>query len=683
MFIKRTNSFLSSLVKSSSVLIVVAIFMVVIGPVGLADGGDPAAPGYQGRPVKTRSFMALAAHFQEEASIPTNGASDWQFFTIGGDSYLVVANVDNDSTYNIDSKIYRWNGTGFVEFQSIPTNGAADWEFFTIGSDSYLAVANSYNDSTYNVDSKIYQWNGASFVETQSIPTNGALDWEFFTIGSDSYLAVANQYNGSTFNVDSKIYQWNGASFTEFQSFPTNGASDWGFFTIGSDSYLALANVWNDSTYNMDSKIYQWNGASFVEFQSIPTNGALDWEFFTIGSDSYLAVAHRHNDSTFNIDSKIYRWNGTSFAEFQSIPTSGATDWEFFTIGSDSYLALVNNHNDSTHNIDSKIYQWNGTNFTEFQSIPTSGANDWEFFTISSAPYLAVANYYNGSTRNIDSKIYKLESINLAISGGVEVYPGDAVSVALTVEGANDLYGLQATCTVDPAILAPQNGVFGDFFDNPLVGANAVDAGAGTWFGGLSLRNPADPLSGDGLFATLNYEALIPGTTPITCDPLASDQDGFELPIFASGDSLTVLAFGSISSTATYQGRLDHAGIEVTATGPANGSASTDSAGQFEVGQLKAGSYDVRADAALYLPSCITTTVANGQTTALTATVLAGGDTNDNDKIKIGDATLIGSNFGQTPPADSRADINADGTVNVQDLAILGGNFGLKGCQAW
>jgi hypothetical protein len=68
-----------------------------------------------------------------------------------------VANCFNDSTYNIDSKIYRWHGTSFVEFQSISTVGGADWEFFTIDSDRYLIAANYQNGSTYNIDSTIYK----------------------------------------------------------------------------------------------------------------------------------------------------------------------------------------------------------------------------------------------------------------------------------------------------------------------------------------------------------------------------------------------------------------------------------------------------------------------------------------------------------------------------------------------
>ncbi len=355
----------------------------------------------------TYTSTDVLKYFAEEALIPTNGAFDWEAFTIDGDVYLAVANRYNGSTYNLDSKIYRWTGTSFTETQSIPTHAAMDWEFFTIGSDHYLAVANHYNGSSYNLDSKIYRWTGTSFTETQSIPTNGASDWEFFTIDSDYYLAVANYHNGSSHNLNSRIYRWTGTSFAQFQAIPTNGAQSWKFFTIGSDHYLAVANSHNDATHDIDSRLYWWNGASFAELQSIPTHAAMDWEFFTIGSDHYLAVANSQSMGLYNLDSRIYRWTGASFAQFQSIPTSGAQDWEVFTIGGDVYLAVANCTDGSTHNLNSWIYRWHGTGFVTFQSIPTSCATNWAFSTIGSDPFLAVANYYNGSSYSIDSKIYR------------------------------------------------------------------------------------------------------------------------------------------------------------------------------------------------------------------------------------------------------------------------------------
>lgn len=56
-------------------------------------------------------------------------------------------------------------------------------------------------------------------------------------------------------------------------------------------------------------------------------------------------------------------------------------------------------------------------------------------------------------------------------------------------------------------------------------------------------------------------------------------------------------------------------------------------------------------------------------------TWLQGDGLSDDVTINIGDTTLLTVNFNETvPPADTRADINADDVVNVQDLAILAGN---------
>ena len=317
----------------------------------------------------------------------------------------------NGHTTNINSIIYRWNGIVFTEIQSIATNGARDWESFTIGSDTYLAVANHANGSNsggynYNINSTIYRWNGSSFVHSQDILTNGAFDWESFTIGTDTYLAIANAMG------DSKIYHWNGSYFAHLQDITTNGARDWESFTIDSNTYLAVA---NDAG---NSEIYRWNGTSFIHLQYIPTNDPWDWEAFTIGSNTYLAVANKGTDSNQNTDSKIYQWNGTSFVYLQDIATNEALDCEPFTIGSDTYLAIANHRGNGNYDIVSKIYRWNDTSFIEVQSIATNGASEWEAFTIGSYTYLAVANQISDSqNRDINSVIYRVNSPDTTISG--------------------------------------------------------------------------------------------------------------------------------------------------------------------------------------------------------------------------------------------------------------------------
>lgn len=397
--------------------------------------------------------------FQEYQAIPTNAGSSWEHFVIGNDVFLVVANVYDGSTTNVDSKIYRWNGANFVEFQSIPTNGALDWEFFTIGSDSYLAVANYFDGITNDIDSKIYKWDGTIFNEFQSIPTSLANHWEFFTIGSNSYLAVANAHSPTAggYNVYSKIYKWNGSQFVEFQSFLTNSARDWEFFMMDGNSYLVVANTFNGSSFNIPSRIYKWNESEFVEFQSIITNGAIGWEYFNLNNESYLALANGSNGSTGNISSKIYKWNSSSFVEFQSIPTHGAYDWEYFTIGDDAFLAMPNNYDGSNFNIDSKIYKWSGSNFGEFQTIPTNGATDWEFFTIGNNGYLVVASNTNGSSPNINSKIYKAELIIPDSENLVAYYPFNGNS---NDESGNSYHGTRYGVTLTTDRLGNNNSAY-------------------------------------------------------------------------------------------------------------------------------------------------------------------------------------------------------------------------------
>ncbi len=269
---------------------------------------------------------------------------------------------------------------------------------------------------------------------------------------------------------------------------------------------------------------------------------------------------------------------------------------------------------------------------------------------------------------------------------GVEIYPGDRVPVRLDIQNASGLYAAQARCTVDASVLQPQAAAFGDLFDpsRRLIGANQIDAAMGTWLGGISLRSPAVPLSGSGVLANLDYQAQAPGTTSMSCVPTLVDRDGGDLASTFSGPALTVVAFATIDGTAHYQGRGAHGGIEVTAVGPVTQSATTGSAGAFRIERLRRGNYDVRADAARYLPACTTASLTPGQGLSLTAATLRGGDANDDSVIDIGDATLVAGQFGlAVPPADARADINDDSVVDIRDLAILGGNYGLQGCQGW
>jgi hypothetical protein len=70
---------------------------------------------------------------------------------------------------------------------------------------------------------------------------------------------------------------------------------------------------------------------------------------------------------------------------------------------------------------------------------------------------------------------------------------------------------------------------------------------------------------------------------------------------------------------------------------------------------------------------------ADGQIIDMGTLKLPGGDTDNNGKIELADASLIGANFDlPVNPGPAEADINLDGMINIRDLAIVGGNFGLE-----
>ncbi|KAM9343936.1 thrombospondin-type laminin G domain and EAR repeat-containing protein [Pholidichthys leucotaenia] len=236
-------------------------------------------------------------------TLQTHAAVDWEAFSIHNESFLVVANHRRarDSNHNIHSVVYRWNpNTQLFEVnQTLPTSGAYDWEFFTVGPYHFLAVANTFDGRTTIVNSAIYVWVGGRFQLFQSIPTVGATDWETFQIDGRFFLAVANsqrisERGPSLYSINSTVYELNTLTqtFIRFQDVLTYSAVDWEFFTVGDEKFLVVANSYDGSSYSLNSIIYKWRGyEGFVQVHSIPTFGGRDWEHFSFDGRSFLVYS--------------------------------------------------------------------------------------------------------------------------------------------------------------------------------------------------------------------------------------------------------------------------------------------------------------------------------------------------------------------------------------------------------
>uniref|UniRef100_A0A8C7GAS8 Thrombospondin type laminin G domain and EAR repeats n=1 Tax=Oncorhynchus kisutch TaxID=8019 RepID=A0A8C7GAS8_ONCKI len=145
-------------------------------------------------------YVWVDGSFHLFQTIKTFCATDWEMFQIGSRVFLVVANGhqlhgNGPGRYAINSTIYELDMSSqlFLRFQDIVTYSAVDWEFFTVGEESYLVVANSFDGESHSLNSIIYRWQGyEGFVPIHRLPTIGCSDWEFFTSGEDSYLIYSS-----------------------------------------------------------------------------------------------------------------------------------------------------------------------------------------------------------------------------------------------------------------------------------------------------------------------------------------------------------------------------------------------------------------------------------------------------------------------------------------------------------
>uniref|UniRef100_A0A3Q4BND1 Uncharacterized protein n=1 Tax=Mola mola TaxID=94237 RepID=A0A3Q4BND1_MOLML len=126
--------------------------------------------------------------------------TDWETFQIDDRFFLVVANSQKvaghgPSLYSINSTVYELNTftQSFIPFQDILTHSAVDWEFFTIGEEKFLVVANSHDGISYSLNSVVYRWKGyEGFVPVHGLPTFGCRDWEHFKTDEGSFLVYSS-----------------------------------------------------------------------------------------------------------------------------------------------------------------------------------------------------------------------------------------------------------------------------------------------------------------------------------------------------------------------------------------------------------------------------------------------------------------------------------------------------------
>jgi hypothetical protein len=267
-----------------------------------------------------------------------------------------------------------------------------------------------------------------------------------------------------------------------------------------------------------------------------------------------------------------------------------------------------------------------------------------------------------------------------------ELYPAEPLELVVKLATPETLARLEADCSVEPSLLAWQAVTLAG---QPLVSDEQLDPDSGQWLAKLQV-DPGRPFLGpDGRLVHFHFTAIAPGSTPLNCTWLALNEAGDELPLVVTPTSLTILAPPptALAGQAGYQGRDNQADLEIQATGPLTLSTATQPDGQFVLDNLTAGTYQLTATADRYLPNCLSSSLAPGQTLTLSPTLVLGGDVDNDQAITETDNQSVRQNLGlsatSSPLMDPLADLNNDGQVDVKDFAMLNGNFAKSGCQPW
>jgi hypothetical protein len=232
----------------------------------------------------------------------------------------------------------------------------------------------------------------------------------------------------------------------------------------------------------------------------------------------------------------------------------------------------------------------------------------------------------------------------------------------------------------------------------PLVLQNRADNSLGriAFSAGRALGGP--PTSGDFALATVRFKAMVStgaGGTPVRFLPgtnLFSEGN----PILQSAhDGLVIAGSSTLRGRVSLQGRgappssrWEGYPVRVTLYPPGSNTPlssfqiTVDNSGQFAVGSLNPGTYDVAIKNAHSLSNRRGNVTVPGGTAPLNFGTLREGDASNNDRVAGEDFSILAHAYATSPGQpewDARTDFNGDEVINGGDFSLLATHYGLQG----
>jgi hypothetical protein len=277
-------------------------------------------------------FREEGGRFVDAGTLPAGGGEDVEVVALDGRLLLAVASIRSGRgpyDFSTDSTIFEWTGDGFAVLQRIPTYAAKQWRHFTIGGESFLGLAQNH-PAEARAASTLFRWNGERFDRFQELESAAGYNLAAFELDGVPYLAHADHV------LPSRSYRWTGDRFEQHQELlPTGGGRAFQRFDQGGERYLAIARI------DGDSLVLRWDGSRFVDHSVLP-GGAGGREFALIGSDYLIRVNFilgTPAEPQPDLASFVYRFEGGRAEIIEEFRTTGGTD---VTVLDDRRIAVSN-----------------------------------------------------------------------------------------------------------------------------------------------------------------------------------------------------------------------------------------------------------------------------------------------------------------------------------------------------
>lgn len=357
-----------------------------------------------------------------QQQLATSGARSAVPYQLDGQLYLAIPQLAEDNqgqapnmnggNSDIYAQIFQWNGQEFQAYQQIPCHGGESMNFFTIGNQAFMALANirsgDYPTYNYNTYSQVYTWDGHKWYPFQQFKTFACKNCYSFTIEERHFLAFAEGVyfpdQDPAIDTSSHIYEWKDGRFELFQSLPGKWGYGWTLIETAQQIYLAFADHVGSSI------LYKWQDGQFASSQEFATSGGgRHFLGFHLDGDDYLAFA------ILTEKSMIYRLENGQYVPYQTLEEGvGGRNFHLLQHQNNTYLFRTNfitgTKDAPITEMKSQIYQWKEKKFTVAQEYTTLGGTESSPFQVNDQIYVAVSNSLSKEVRfSTPTNIYRFE----------------------------------------------------------------------------------------------------------------------------------------------------------------------------------------------------------------------------------------------------------------------------------